>query len=242
MTGCTVRQIIPMKHRYLLPLFLFLLAGCIVQKDTPYKSIDQLPMYGGIDRQSVPELKKADDALIEGASTTFGGRERAAKQWIEQAFAFYNKDDLDTAMRRFNQAWLLDPKNPEVYWGFGAILHDRGLAFGAYNMEKRAYDLGFRDPGFLADFGRVATLRIVEDKNLTTEQKAAFIAESESYYEEAIKSGQKLAYIYDSWSSAKYWRGDYAGAWEKLKEAKAQGAEANERFISMLKERMQEPK
>ena len=220
------------------------LTGClvVVPPDARIKLIDTLPMYGGMDRQSVPELKKADDAFIESVSSAFGGRERAAKRWVDQGFAFYKRGELDMAMRRFNQAWLLDAKNPEVYWGFGAVLHDRGLAFGAFNMEKRAYDLGFRDAGFIADLGRVATLRIVEGKDLTAEQKASFIAESESYYEEALKSGQQTGYIYDSWSSAKYWRGDYAGAWEKVKLARANGSAKNDRFIAMLTEKMPEPK
>ena len=213
------------------------------QKDrTP---IDQVPMYGGMDRQSVPELKKGDEEFIAKVSSAFGGRENAAKRWVVQAFAFYNHDELDMAMRRFNQAWLLDPKNPEVYWGFGAVLHDRGLAFGAYDMEMCAYKLGFRDASFLADLGRVSALRTAGAKDareLSPEQRTAFIAESESYYEEAIKSGDKLGYIYDSWSSAKYWVGDYAGAWEKVKMARAHGAAANERFLAMLSQKMPEPK
>ncbi len=234
-----------MNLRPLAPMLALLLCltSCVVAAPNPrLKSIDTLPMYGGLDRQSVPELKKGDAAFIESVSMAFGGRERAAKQWVDQGFAFYNRDDLDMAMRRFNQAWLLDDKNPEVYWGFAAVLHDRGLMFGAYNMNKRAYDLGFRDAGFLADLGRVATLRIIEDKTISAEQRAVFIAESESFYEEALKRGEKLGYVYDSWSSAKYWRGDYAGAWEKVKLARANGSTVNDRFIAMLKAKMPEPK
>jgi tetratricopeptide (TPR) repeat protein len=240
------RQII-MKHRYIILLLTLLLVGCVVvQNDPRLRSIDQVPMYGGMDRQSVPELKKADEAFIESVSSAFGGRERAAKRWVDQAFAFYNHGDLDMAMKRFNQAWLLDPKNPEVYWGFGAVLHDRGLAFGAYDMEMRAYKLGFREVSFLADLGRVSALRVVADasdaKELSQKQRTAYIAESEGYYEEAIKGGEKLGYIYDSWSSARFWAGDYPGAWEKLKIAKAHGAGANERFLTMLSQKMPEPK
>src|SRR5690606_35085006 len=34
---------------------------------------------------------------------------------------FY-KNDLETSMKRFNQAWLLDSLNADVYWGFGNLL------------------------------------------------------------------------------------------------------------------------
>lgn len=250
--------------KYLSPVLFgiaIILSGCTGPKDLQNRSdptkyvpqpaqkvrtpIDQVPMYGGMDRQSVPELKKGDEEFIEKVSSAFGGRENAAKKWVVQAFAFYNHDELDMAMRRFNQAWLLNPKNPEVYWGFGAVLHDRGLAFGAYDMEMRAYELGFRDASFLADLGRVSALRTAAAKDareLSAEQRTAFITESESYYEEAIKSGEKLGYIYDSWSSAKYWVGDFAGAWEKVKIARTHGAASNNRFLSMLSQKMPEPK
>lgn len=233
-----------MRHIPVLFVLSILISGCVVVSgpDPRNLPIDQVPMYGGMDRQAVPELKKSDAAFIESTSSAFGGRERAAKRWIEQGFSFYFRDELEMAMRRFNQAWLLDPNNPEVYWGFGAVLHDRGLAFGSYDMDMRAYRLGFRDPGFLADLGRVAALRTVEAKDLSSDQRAAFIAESESYYEEAIKSGEQLGYIYDSWSTVKYWTGDYAGAWQKVKVARAHGGAAQDRFLSMLTEKMPEPK
>ena|SRR5690606_8949269 len=106
-----------MKHRYAVFSLTLLLAGCgSVLNDPRLRSIDQVPMYGGMDRSLVPELKKADEAFIESTSSAYGGRERASKRWVEQGFAFYNRDELDMAMRRFNQAWLLDPNNPEVYW------------------------------------------------------------------------------------------------------------------------------
>ncbi len=112
-------------------------------------------------------------------------------------------------------------------------------------MEMRAYKLGFRDVSFLPDLGRVSALRVADAKDakeLSLDQRTAFIAESERYYEEAIKSGDKLGYLYDSWSSAKYWIGDYAGAWEKMKIARTHGAATNERFLAMLSQKMPEPK
>lgn len=41
-------------------------------------------------------------------------------------------------MYRFNQAWLLDPKNANVYWGYGAIY----LSFNDADEALRQYDNG----------------------------------------------------------------------------------------------------
>jgi tetratricopeptide (TPR) repeat protein len=204
--------------------------------------IDQVPMYGGMDRQSIPELKKADDAFIQSTSSMYGGRERAAKEWVDGAFGYFRQQNLELAMRRFNQAWLLDPKNPEVYWGFGAILHERHLPFGSYDMQKRAYDLGFREPSFLSDLGLVAALRVPYAEDLSAQQKAAFITESEALFREAINRGQKLGYIYHQWATANFRCSDYTGAWQKLKEAKAHGTVPDERLVTQLSQKMPEPK
>ena len=88
--------------------------------------IDQVPMYGGMDRSSIPELKAADEKLIQDTAAFYGSRAAASMSFANTAFNYYKQDKLDAAMRRFNQAWLMNPDNPEVYWGFASILHDQG--------------------------------------------------------------------------------------------------------------------
>ena len=223
----------------LIPLFLAGCAGALV--NSPYRQVDQLPMYGGLDRNSIPELKKADEDFIAGVSAAMGSREAAAKRFVDQGFAYCDKNNYDYAMRRLNQAWLLDPRNPEVYWGFSAVLHDQKNIPRAYAMARRAYDLAWRDSSFLADLGRLSVLRIVDAQDLTEDQKSAYIAESESYYQEAVKPGDRLGYIYDSWASAKYWAGDYAEAWKLLRKAEANGGTPSARFFALLGKKMPEP-
>jgi Tfp pilus assembly protein PilF len=208
----------------------------------PRIPIDEVPMYGGMDRQAEPVLRQADADFIAQTSAAFGGREKAAQAWVEQGFKFYKSNQPEMAMKRFNQAWLLDPRNPEVYWGFGAVLHDGERAHEAYDMMKRAYDLGWRDAGFLADFGKVATVRTVEKKNLPAARRREFVAEGERYFEEAKQAGRNAGYVHTIWASAKYWSGDYAGAWEQVKQARASGAPDNAKFLALLSQKMREPK
>jgi hypothetical protein len=228
-------------HKFVI-LVTILLSGCVMTDRTSGpNAVDQLPMYGGMDRSMVPELQKADNDLIIGVTGAFGSRENAAKEFINTGFAFYNRNNFGNAMRRFNQAWLLDPKNPEVYWGFSAVLHDQQKFDLAYDMARRAYDLGFRDSCFLADIGRLSVLRFSISVNITADQKAAFIAESESYYFLAQKSGDRLGYIYDSWASAKYLVGDYAEAWKLVRKSESFGGTPSYHFFYLLGQKMPEP-
>lgn len=50
----------------------------------------------------------------------------ASKYYISKGWEYFYSDENDLSMKRFNQAWLLDNKNPEIYWGFGNLLGKRG--------------------------------------------------------------------------------------------------------------------
>jgi hypothetical protein len=203
--------------------------------------IEQVPMYAGLDRRSVPELKTADDWFIAQNAAKFGTREKAAMTRVDEGFQSYKEGDLDTAMKRFNEGWLLDPKNPWAFWGFGSVLHNREKAFDSYEMMMRAHSLGLRDSGFLADLGRVAVLRIVEQPNLESRQQAQFHAESESFYAQAVGTGTNLVYVYESWAFSRYAQNDYTGAWEKIAEARRNGGVASPQLLEMLSAKMPEP-
>ena len=102
--------------------YLLLLSGCLATSPVNQGTrIDELPMYGGIDRSRVPKLKAGDEKFISDVITQFGSREKASALWVNQGYRFYKQDQLGLAMRRFNQAWLLNPNNPEVYAGFGRV-------------------------------------------------------------------------------------------------------------------------
>ena len=97
-------------------------------------------MYGGLDRNSDPSLRAADEKLIADTARHYGSREKASAVFTGNGFAFYGRDDLANAMRRFNQAWLLDPNNPEAYFGFAVVLHDKGKNCEAATQFEKAAD------------------------------------------------------------------------------------------------------
>lgn len=82
-------------------------------------NIRLLPEYGNIAKTN--EQRKADDEFIKASVAQDGTREKASAHMVELGFNYLNRKDLKTAMYRFNQAWLLNPKNEEAYWGFGAV-------------------------------------------------------------------------------------------------------------------------
>ncbi len=203
--------------------------------------IDQVPMYGGLNRQANPLLRAADEQFILGVTKAFGTREIASGRSVEQGIRFYQLDDDGMAMKRFNQAWLLNPQNPGAFWGFAIIAHDTGRNCEAREMMERALGLGLQKPIALADAGRIYTLCAVSDESLTAEAKRVYLAQSDQLYERAITQAPNNDYIYGSWATALYWRGDYRSAWEMVAKERTAGGTPSGQFLSILREKMPEP-
>lgn len=204
--------------------------------------IDQVPMYGGMDRSAIPELKAGDEKLIADTTSQFGTRQKASAAFVNNGFAYYHRDDLANAMRRFNQAWLLDPSNPEVFAGFGSVLHDQGKNCEAMQMMEKA--LALNPPtfqGMYPDAARMITLCAVSDKGLTAEAKIKLFERSESLYKKAEEIEPNKAYLYGSWATAYYWRGQYPEAWAMVAKERAAGGKPPEKFLGLLREKMPEP-
>ncbi|MDB5012786.1 MAG: hypothetical protein JWQ25_988, partial [Daejeonella sp.] len=88
-------------------------------KEDAKTEIRLLPKFGNAPKTK--EQKAADQKLIETYLAQEGTSRKASDLLVKLGFDYLYKNDLKTAMFRFNQAWLLDPKNENAFWGFGAI-------------------------------------------------------------------------------------------------------------------------
>src|SRR4026209_1681806 len=90
--------------------------------DTP----DGLPMSAHPKFARSPSQKQADEAFIRDNTLRYKTRQAASNAFATQGWTALRAKQLDAAMVRFNHAWLLNPKNYSAFWGFGAILSERG--------------------------------------------------------------------------------------------------------------------
>lgn len=220
-----------------------MLTGCFATSTGGARGtgMDQQPMYGGVDRNADARLKAADEQFIAGVTKEFGSRESGSQRFVEQGIRYYRQDDYSSAMKRFNQAWLLDPKNPEVFWGYAMVYHDEGKLCEAREMIERAMALNLSKPIALADGGRIYTLCATRGGGLDAATKARYIAQSDALYGQADAAAPNSDYIQGSWATAYFWRGDYARAWEKVAVARRLGFVFPGQFINLLREKMPEP-
>lgn len=186
-------------------IMLALASGCGKQESLP---ANQLPMYGGIEKTDAQ--KKADEKLIaslkDGGFTLEQGSDNAVKSgWV----AFHKKDrDLATAMKRFNQAWLLDPENGDAYHGFALVLAERK---SPPDEVEKYFRLALSKPrvgiNSHVDYGRFLWTQKKYPESLAQLQKSLEIDPK------AWKARSHISFVY-------YKMGDYASACEWARKAR----------------------
>ncbi|UCC95575.1 MAG: tetratricopeptide repeat protein, partial [Candidatus Omnitrophota bacterium] len=126
-----------MMKNFLMLIVVFFLAFCSgCSREIP---TNEQPMYGNIPRTAYEQ--KVDEQFINTVVKQFGSRKTAAKKHIEFAWHYYHNGDSRTAMKRFNQAWLLDPNNAEVYFGFGLLMSEQKRPDEAIDLYTKAIQL-----------------------------------------------------------------------------------------------------
>jgi len=103
--------------------------------------INELPMFGGFEKNAAQ--READETFVAMAlSRSDGDRIVAAEQFAQMGWNFYYRGDKAKAIKRFNQAWLLDGDNQHALWGFAVIARERGKIDEAVRFYELALEMG----------------------------------------------------------------------------------------------------
>jgi Tfp pilus assembly protein PilF len=190
-------------------------------------------MYGQPEIARPEALRKTDEDFIREASSGFGGsRQAASKAWAAEGDRFLRERNLDYAMRRYNQSWLLDPNNYQPHWGFGRVmvqLDKFNEAITHFETAKKLCDDQYQRVALLSDSG--VAYAFARNFALANEQ-----------FRQSTTIDPKYPNSWLRWSQSLYSEGNYADAWAKLKQARALGASIPDSFTRALGEKMPEPR
>lgn len=218
-----------------------LLSGCVTTGGT---RIDNVPMYGQPALERPVALKRADEEFIKQASEGLGGREKASVAWWMEGDKYMREGNLDYAMRRYNQSWLLNPNSFRPYWGFSRVLLEQGqLDESIKHLEKanQLVDDEYQKVALLTDTASVYSVKANNSANGSTE-RTKYFSLANRYFEESSKLDPTYPNSWRSWARSLYFEGRYAEAWQKVNAARSRGAQFPPQFIRALEEKMPEPK
>ncbi len=203
-------------------------------------------MYGQPDIERPEILKKADEYFIKMAVGGFGSREKASQAWWYEAERYMNKGNLDYAMRRYNQSWLLNPHNYQPYWGFARVMvakHAYDESFKYFKKAVQLIDDPYQKPALLTDFAVAYHNKAKSLSANEMEQRKEYFSLANSLCEEATKADPKYPMSWLVWASSLYFQENFQESWAKVKVARALDASIiPSSFLSDLSTKLPEPK
>ncbi len=187
--------------------------GCGVQTN-------ELPMYGNV--QKTPEQTAIDETFIRGVTAEAGNKEAAAKKMLELVWQYAHRGDVKTAMKRCNQAWVLDPNNPEVFFGFGVLLSKQKKPDEAIKMYTKAIQL---DPTYVDAY---------YNRGLDSYRQGKY-DQAIADYSQALTLKPDDAQTYNDRAVAYFRTKDYDKSWEDVQKARALGYPVHPGFLKALR-------
>jgi tetratricopeptide (TPR) repeat protein len=228
------------RRRYLLLLAVLLAAVSCASVPPNEQRIDNIPMYGQPAIPRPPELLKADAQFIESAVAGMGSREKAAVAWAIQGDEFMAGGELHMAMRRYNQAWLLDPGSFRPYWGFGRVMLARGAFTDALEYFDRAVALcndPFQKVALLSDAGTAYSGKAASLPAAQAGERDVLFRKANALFSESAGLEPGYGNVYFRWAQSLYREGRYKDAWEKVRLARANKYPVPEGFVRGLAEK-----
>lgn len=119
--------------------------NCQSQSQCP-EGINLLPMYG--QKEKCQEQLDDDKEFLAEMDKNFKSRQESSKALSSKGWEYFYRNDFETAMKRFNQAWLLDNNNYEAYWGFANIRGKQNQLEEARNLFDLAKKLNPTNANF----------------------------------------------------------------------------------------------
>ena len=86
--------------------------------------INEQPRYGGLTKTAAH--LRADEQFLAQALHRYGTPQAAMQAHVAFGWHYLATNHAPTAIKRFNQAWLLDSTAADVYFGFSAYLRQQG--------------------------------------------------------------------------------------------------------------------
>nr|WP_315229474.1 hypothetical protein [uncultured Albidiferax sp.] len=223
-------------HSFQRPLVSALLALLLHFSTCYAQDTSQLAKYGGIARNA--EQREADEEFLKSVDFDFpGDRKKASEEFVKWGWDYIRQRDLVSAMRRFNQAWLLDSTSGTALWGMASVLGLKGEHAAAVALYGEADLTQSSNKNFSADYAMTLGVsgKLLRDPSLVQKSYARFAKTFE-------RDSQHVGNLHN-WAMTLYYNEAYSEAWDKVKLAESIpiGKSFDPKFIEALTAKMPRP-
>ncbi len=223
-------------HKYQVNFIVLALALVTLLSNAFAQDINLLPKYG---LQPKTEVQKEVDAKFLASIDDIykGNRKKAAKEFSARGWQSLRQGNLPDAMRRFNQAWLLDNANSTALWGMAAIQASEEKFDESLKLFAEAEAHVSNDHNFTTDYAKTLAMAGTQTKN------EKLMNDAFARFARVYKKAPQHKLNIQNWAIALYYAGNYAEAWKKVKLAEATpgDSEIDPEFVKTLQSKMPRP-
>ena len=190
--------------------------------------------------------QKADEAFLREAASKYPNRGTASRAFATRGWTQFREGKSEMALQSFYRAWLLNAKNYQAFWGYGAILAERGNLLDAIeqlDMARELMDDAKEIAALLLDMGTVNSTYaagLPKDKQL---DRAQYFVRANQCFVEILEIEPGNAVAWRAWALSLYDQERYSEAAikaERAQELKAEPFPVN--FWRDLKKNLAEEK
>lgn len=180
-----------------------------------------LPKYGHLPKTS--DEKNADKEFIQTVLKNDTTNRKGSEHLINLGFDYFYKGDLKTAMYRFNQAYLLDSTNTDIYWGYGGVY----MTLGNNNKAKTQFATGLsvnpKNKNLLLNYGACLLSNYYELKSTDKENAIKNLDSAIACFKKSYALDSNDQNITHRLSICYWNKNDCENAWKYYDECKALG-------------------
>lgn len=200
------------------------------------QNINIQPKYGLLPKNDAQ--KTADAEFISSIDDYYkGNRKQGAEDIAARGWELLRKNNITDAMRRFNQAWLLDNSNGKALWGMAVVQVMTGKIAESLKLFYEAERSIGDDIDFSVDYAKTIGVAGAQTKN------AAILQEAFVRFERLYQKAPQHTLNLQNWAITLFHVGNYPEAWKKLKlaEETPRHAELDPSFSAALQNKMPRP-
>jgi tetratricopeptide (TPR) repeat protein len=180
---------------------------------TPARPARLQPLFGNLTATEATKLFGAKQ--LDAIAASFASREEASTFFAQKGFEYLTEHQPDTAVYRFNLAWLLNPTNVEVYRGLGVIASTQPTPDAAIALLNKGLALAPTNAQLIADLGTSYLNRYA----LTKKKKD--LSTGVELLQRATAADARNGIAWHQLAQGYYDQENYPAAWEALHKGQA---------------------
>lgn len=213
-----------------------LVVTCVTSLTAMAQDINMQPKYEGLQKNDAQKL--ADENFIAGIDAFYkGNRRNACEDISDRGWELLRRGKIPDAMRRFNQAWMIENKCGKAIWGMAVVQARLGKIPSSLQLFDEAEPFLSQDLDFSVDYAKTVGIAGGLTKN------EAILRDAFVRFESLYKKYPKHTLNLENWAITLFMIGNYVEAWKKveLAEATPRHDELDKKFIAALQSKMARP-